>query len=77
MRRIDLRGRKDLFADMAKEIENMYEGEVVIVIFEIGDFSNVDKSYEFVHEQGCELLNSLKWNQADWEIVFKKGAKNG
>ncbi|EPR4337701.1 NADH-ubiquinone oxidoreductase subunit E family protein, partial [Campylobacter jejuni] len=23
-------------------------------------------------EQGCELLNSLKFNQVDWTIVIKK-----
>ncbi|EKR5298705.1 hypothetical protein P8K18_001628, partial [Campylobacter lari] len=33
---------------------------------------NVEKSFAFIKEQNCELLNSLKFNQVDWTIVFKK-----
>ncbi|MBX9194812.1 hypothetical protein HBO58_07425, partial [Campylobacter jejuni] len=31
-------------------------GEVLVVLFEIGDFSPVEKSFSFVKEQGCELF---------------------
>ena len=41
-------------------------------MFEIGDFSAVEKSFSFVKEQNCELLNSLKFNEVDWSIVIKK-----
>ncbi|AJC88341.1 NADH-ubiquinone oxidoreductase subunit E family protein [Campylobacter insulaenigrae] len=72
MRRVDLRKSKDLFFDLKMIIEKAYNGEVLVVLFEIGDFSNVEKSFAFVKEQNCELLNSLKFNQADWTIVLKK-----
>ncbi|EAJ5673706.1 hypothetical protein B5C95_06020 [Campylobacter lari] len=72
MRRVDLRKSQDLFKDLEQIIQNAYMGEVLVVLFEIGDFSNVEKSFTFIKEQNCELLNSLKFNQVDWTIVFKK-----
>lgn len=72
MRRVDLRKSKDLFADLKLIMQEAYVGEVLVVLFEIGDFSNVEKSFAFIKEENCELLNSLKFNQADWTIVFKK-----
>lgn len=72
MRRIDLRKSKEFFEDLAKTIKEAKVGEVLVILFEIGDFSPVEKSFSFVKEQGCELLNSLKFNQVDWTIVIKK-----
>ncbi|ECR0807246.1 hypothetical protein F0745_08075 [Campylobacter jejuni] len=72
MRRVDLRKSKELFEDLAQIIKEAKQGEVLVVLFEIGDFSLVEKSFSFVKEQGCELLNSLKFNQVDWTIVIKK-----
>ncbi|HDZ4293841.1 TPA: hypothetical protein RTB24_001223 [Campylobacter jejuni] len=72
MRRVDLRKSKELFEDLAQIIKEAKQGEVLVVLFEIGDFSPVEKSFSLVKEQGCELLNSLKFNQVDWTIVIKK-----
>ncbi|EAI4451034.1 hypothetical protein A0Y40_04360 [Campylobacter jejuni] len=72
MRRIDLRKSKELFEDLAQIIKEAKQGEVLVVLFEIGDFSPVEKSFSFIKEKGCELLNSLKFNQVDWTIVIKK-----
>jgi NADH-quinone oxidoreductase subunit E len=47
-------------------------GEVAIFLFEIGDFSPIQKSADLVKECGYELLNSLKFNEVDWTIVAKK-----
>lgn len=75
MRRVDLRKSDDLFASLKQIINKAKINEVLVVLFEIGDFSNVEKSFAFVKEQNCELLNSLKFNQVDWTIVIKKVAK--
>ncbi len=72
MRRVDLRKSKDFFEDLAKIIKEAKTKEVLVVLFEIGDFSAVERSFSFVKEQGCELLNSLKFNQVDWTLVIKK-----
>ncbi|AJC94723.1 hypothetical protein FVD15_04135 [Campylobacter volucris] len=72
MRRVDLRKSQNLFQDLKNIIDDACMGEVLVVLFEIGDFSNVEKSFAFVKEQNCELLNSLKFNQVDWTIVIKK-----
>ncbi|TKX31920.1 NADH-ubiquinone oxidoreductase subunit E family protein [Campylobacter aviculae] len=72
MRRVDLRKSKTLFEDLAQVIKEAKVGEVLVVLFEIGDFSAVEKSFSFVKENKCELLNSLKFNQVDWTIVIKK-----
>ncbi|WP_267523315.1 NADH-ubiquinone oxidoreductase subunit E family protein [Campylobacter sp. MG1] len=72
MKRIDLRKSKDLFADLKTHIDDAKIGEVLVILFEIGDFSNVEKSYKFVYDNECKLLNSLKFNQSDWTIVIKK-----
>lgn len=74
MRRVDLRGSEDLFANLKKVIAEAKLGEVLVVLFEIGDFTAVERSFAFVKEQNCELLNSLKFNQVDWTIVIKKVA---
>lgn len=72
MRRVDLRKSKDLFLKMGEVIENAEFNEVLVILFEIGDFSTVEKSFSFIKEKKCILLNSLKFNQKDWTIVIKK-----
>ena len=47
-------------------------GEVAIFLFEIGDFTPIQRSADLVKECGCELMNSLKFNEVDWTIVIKK-----
>jgi len=47
-------------------------GEVAIFLFEIGDFSPIQKTADMVKEAGHELLNSLKFNEADWTIVVRR-----
>lgn len=74
MKRYDLRHLKDNFYDRMNEImKSSQYAEVVIFLFEIGDFSSVQKSADKVKEAGHELLNSLKFNEADWTIVVKIG----
>ncbi|MDH5465465.1 MAG: NADH-ubiquinone oxidoreductase subunit E family protein [Thiovulaceae bacterium] len=74
MKRYDLRHLKDNFYDRMNEImKSSQYAEVVIFLFEIGDFTSVQKSADKVKEAGHELLNSLKFNEADWTIVVKIG----
>ncbi len=74
MKRYDLRHLKDDFYGRMGEIlkNEAANGEVIIFLFEIGDFSPVQKSADLVKELGFELMNSLKFNEADWTIVVKK-----
>jgi len=74
MKRYDLRHLKDGFDSRMKEILSETHGanEVLIFLFEIGDFSPVQRSADLVKECGYELLNSLKFNEVDWTIVAKK-----
>jgi len=73
MKRYDLRHLKTEFEPRMKEILNEHKaGEVAIFLFEIGDFSSVQKSADLVKECGYELLNSLKFNEVDWTIVTKR-----
>ena len=74
MKRYDLRPLKDNFYDrMIELIENdLAPEEVGIFLFEIGDFSPVQKSADIVKESGHELMNSLKFNEADWTIVVRR-----
>ncbi|MFP5989059.1 NADH-ubiquinone oxidoreductase subunit E family protein [Helicobacter pylori] len=76
MKRFDLRPLKaDIFERLGELIEKeMQPNEVAIFMFEVGDFSNIPKSAEFIHSKGHELLNSLRFNQADWTIVVRKKA---
>lgn len=73
MKRYDLRHLKGEFYDRMSSIlrEEAAKGEVVIFLFEIGDFSPIQKSADLVKAQGYELMNSLKFNEADWTIVVK------
>jgi NADH-quinone oxidoreductase subunit E len=74
MKRYDLRHLKDDFYDrMAELIEKgLQVDEVGIFLFEVGDFSHIQKSADFVRASGHELMNSLKFNEVDWTIVVKK-----
>jgi NADH-quinone oxidoreductase subunit E len=73
MKRYDLRHLKDGFEPRMKEILKSHKPkEVAIFLFEIGDFTPVQRSADLVKECGYELLNSLKFNEVDWTIVTKK-----
>ncbi|MFA5217018.1 NADH-ubiquinone oxidoreductase subunit E family protein [Sulfuricurvum sp.] len=74
MKRYDLRHLKGEFYDRMSSIlkTEAQSGEVSIFLFEIGDFSPIQKSADLVKELGCELMNSLKFNEADWTIVVRK-----
>jgi len=74
MKRYDLRHLKDNFYDrMAVLIDKELKvNEVGIFLFEVGDFSHIQKSADFVRATGNDLMNSLKFNEVDWTIVVKK-----
>lgn len=74
MKRYDLRHLKDDFYGRMSELMNsgLEKNEVGIFLFEIGDFSCVQKSADLVKEAGFELMNSIKFNEVDWTIVVKK-----
>lgn len=74
MKRYDLRHLKSDFSPRMREIitQEGPSGEVLIFLFEIGDFTSVQQSADLVKELGYELMNSLKFNEADWTIVVKK-----
>jgi len=76
MKRYDLRHLKNDFDGRMKEIADSSKvGEVIIFLFEIGDFSPIQRSADLIKESGCELVNSLKFNEVDWTLVIKKEAK--
>ena len=74
MKRYDLRHLKNDFEPRMKEIlgETHKAHETLIFLFEIGDFTPVQRSADLVKECGWELYNSLKFNEVDWTIVVKK-----
>jgi NADH-quinone oxidoreductase subunit E len=74
VKRYDLRHLKENFAGRMSDIikNEAAQDEVLIFLFEIGDFSPVQQSADLVKELGCTLMNSLKFNEADWTIVVKK-----
>ena len=74
MVRYDLRHLHDDFYDRMMELleDGTEPGEVAIFLFEIGDFSPIQKTADMVKEAGHELLNSLKFNEADWTIVVRR-----
>ncbi|MEJ2437777.1 MAG: NADH-ubiquinone oxidoreductase subunit E family protein [Sulfurovaceae bacterium] len=76
MKRYDLR---DLHGDFYKRMIELIDsdlqgGEVGIFLFEIGDFSPIQKSADIIKKHKHELLNSLKFNEVDWTIVVRKKA---
>ncbi|WP_428024340.1 NADH-ubiquinone oxidoreductase subunit E family protein [Arcobacter sp.] len=74
MKRYDLRPLKDNFYSRMLELmdKDIADGENAIFLFEIGDFSHIQKSADVVYEAGYTLMNSLKFNEVDWTIVVKK-----
>ncbi|MBV5277957.1 MAG: NADH-ubiquinone oxidoreductase subunit E family protein [Campylobacteraceae bacterium] len=73
MQRYDLRHlHDDFYGRMLEIIDETNEGEVSIFMFEIGDFTAVQKSADVIREAGYTLMNSLKFNETDWTIVVKK-----
>jgi hypothetical protein len=73
MKRYDLRHLHNDFENRMVEImEEAPAGEVIIFLFEVGDFSPVQRSADLMKERGYELLNSLKFNEVDWTIVVRK-----
>ena len=74
MKRYDLRHLKDDFYDRMLELvdKGLLADEVGIFLFEVGDFSSIQKSADVIKEAGYELLNSLKFNEVDWTVVVKK-----
>lgn len=74
MRRYDLRHLHDDFYDRMGELieSGLNIGEVGIFMFEIGDYSHIQKSADFIKETGHELMNSIKFNEVDWTLVVKK-----
>jgi len=77
MKRFDLRPLKNNFYDRMLELmdKNIVSNETAIFIFEIGDFTPIQKSADILKENGYILLNSLKFNEVDWTIVVKKTDK--
>jgi NADH-quinone oxidoreductase subunit E len=76
MKRFDLRNLKDNFYDRMIELleTDIAPKEIGIFLFEVGDFSSIQKSADIVKENGHELMNSLKFNEVDWTIVVKRKA---
>jgi NADH-quinone oxidoreductase subunit E len=74
MQRYDLRHLKDSFYDRMIEIldKDIASEEVAIFMFEIGDFSHIQKSADLIKESGHRLMNSLKFNEVDWTVVVKR-----
>lgn len=73
MQRYDLRHLKDdFYGRMLEIIDETPMGEVSIFMFEIGDFTTVQKSADTIKKAGWTLMNSLKFNETDWTIVVKK-----
>lgn len=74
MKRFDLRHLKNDFYTRMLELmdKQISEGETAIIIFEIGDFENVQKSADIVYESGYTLMNSIKYTEVDWTLVIKK-----
>ncbi|MGP1360779.1 NADH-ubiquinone oxidoreductase subunit E family protein [Campylobacter sp.] len=74
MRRVDLRHLKGEFLSaLGQQIKASEAGEVVIFLFEIGDFGSVKAALNLAYNLNCEIMNSLKFNQVDWAITIKKG----
>ncbi|MEA1879151.1 MAG: NADH-ubiquinone oxidoreductase subunit E family protein [Campylobacterota bacterium] len=74
MKRYDLRHLKDDFYDRMVELidQGIKVDEVGIFMFEVGDYSSIQKSADTVRATGHTLMNSLKFNEVDWTVVVKK-----
>jgi len=76
MKRYDLRPLKDNFYDRMFELVNsdLKDNESGIFLFEIGDFSPIQKVSDLVKQKDFTLMNSLKFNEVDWTVVIKKAS---
>ncbi|CAA6813299.1 MAG: NADH-ubiquinone oxidoreductase chain E (EC [uncultured Campylobacterales bacterium] len=73
MKRYDLRHLKENFYPRFEELlGSLKDNETAIYLFEIGDFTPVQKTADIVKERSLTLMNSLKFNEVDWTIVVKK-----
>lgn len=74
MKRFDLRPLKNDFYERMLELldKQIADGETAIIMFEIGDFDNIQKSADVIYEAGYTLMNSIKFNEVDWTLVIKK-----
>ena len=74
MKRFDLRYLKNDFYDKMLELmdKQISSEETAIIMFEIGDFNNIQKSADVIYEAGYTLMNSIKFNEVDWTLVVKK-----
>ena len=74
MKRYDLRHLKGAFENRMVEILKNEKDpkEIVLFLFEIGDFSSIQRSADVVKENGYELANSLRFNEVDWTIAVKR-----
>ncbi|MFA9372612.1 NADH-ubiquinone oxidoreductase subunit E family protein [Poseidonibacter sp.] len=74
MKRFDLRPLKNDFYDRMLELmdKQIAQGETAIIMFEIGDFDNIQKSADVIYDAGYTLMNSIKFNEVDWTLVVKK-----
>ena len=74
MKRFDLRFLKNDFYDRMLKLldKQIAPEETAIIMFEIGDFSNIQKSADVIYEAGYTLMNSIKFNEVDWTLVVKK-----
>jgi NADH-quinone oxidoreductase subunit E len=74
VKRFDLRYLKNDFYDKMLELMNkqIAPEETAIIMFEIGDFDNIQKSADVIYEAGYTLMNSIKFNEVDWTLVVKK-----
>ena len=74
MKRYDLRHLHDDFYDRMVELieQGLKVDEVGIFMFEVGDFSSIQKSADVIRGTGHDLMNSLKFNEVDWTVVVKK-----
>jgi len=76
MKRFDLRPLKEDFYEKMLELmqKELQENEVAIFMFEIGDFTPIQKSADAIKEANYTLMNSIKFNEVDWTLVVKKTA---
>ena len=74
MKRYDLRPLHDDFYERMIELidKGLQIDEVGIFLYEVGDFSSIQKSADVIKESGHDLMNSLKFNEVDWTVVVKK-----
>ncbi len=74
MKRFDLRYLKNDFYDKMLELmdKQISSEETAIIMFEISDFNNIQKSADVIYEAGYTLMNSIKFNEVDWTLVVKK-----